>query len=849
MTKTQRRKRRRRGPFLTSKGELSRAARDRQQSRENETPVAREIRMNEDRLRHHRHLDNESVEARENRLNEDLRRHQEFRDNESDEEREQRLEIDRRRHRQVYAEEFIDDYEDNAELREQRRHERQEARFRVRTRHMAAINEDEPEAPVPIYTLGPPQNICNFCDALYWAGETNTQGRFTNCCGWGKVVIPIITEYHPTMVTLLDHRPNDAGHEALRLNFLENIRNYNSILAMAGVQANFDRENFDNRYNNRWRPFVYKVHGAMYYNIPPMFNDELAGRRLQTAQYYMFDSDIANETRINNWRNNNGHCNRLILDRLEQMLHEVNPFTDLFYSNRQVLANLNVENPNSVAMYLIRANLNQLRNEVGVQHIMHREAVGGEIAAVFPDHQGLPLAGINLAVYPRLPNRRERINIRDPNADPLCFPLLFPYGEAGYDERLQHTRAGANNRVTLKEFAAHRLHIRDNNLNLMFETGKLFQEKVVSDYMKVESNNLNWIAQNQTKLRIEEYQGLMDRPGTTYTVENIQVGEGRAYILPATFEGSDRAMKQHYYDAMCLNKKYGSADLFCTKTANPNDPDIQRFLKPGQSFLDRPDICARVAEQRFREFMRDITKRHLLGVVDAFVWVKEYQKRGLPHWHCIFWLSQRDKLESPADIDRFITAEIPDPVTQPELHALVVKYMLHGPCFRNMTCRKNTENCAKGFPKPFAEHTVIRQGKFPQYRRRNNGRFVMKRGHRLTNQHVVPYNPYLLLKYQCHINVELVAFLLCLMYIFKYLCKGNDRVAVQLDRPVLNENVVPFDEPVDNEIPIQRNTNNTADEDEPDDYAPINVDNQVPEIPLRPTREQAYNEIRDYQSK
>ena len=74
-------------------------------------------------------------------------------------------------------------------------------------------------------------------------------------------------------------------------------------------------------------------------------------------------------------------------------------------------------------------------------------------------------------------------------------------------------------------------------------------------------------------------------------------------------------------------------------------------------------------------------------------------------------------------------------------------------------------------------------------------------------------------------------------------------MAVQLDRPVLNENVEPFDEPVDNEIPIQRNTNNTADEDEPDDYAPINVNNQVPEIPLRPTREQAYNEIRDYQSK
>jgi hypothetical protein len=86
----------------------------------------------------------------------------------------------------------------------------------------------------------------------------------------------------------------------------------------------------------------------------------------------------------------------------------------------------------------------------------------------------------------------------------------------------------------------------------MFETGKLFQEKVVSDYMKVETNNLNWYRQNQAQLRIEQYQGLMDRIMTNYNQDNIQLGEVRAFILPSSFEGSDRAMKQHYYDAMAI---------------------------------------------------------------------------------------------------------------------------------------------------------------------------------------------------------------------------------------------------------------------------------------------------------
>lgn len=43
----------------------------------------------------------------------------------------------------------------------------------------------------------------------------------------------------------------------------------------------------------------------------------------------------------------------------------------------------------------------------------------------------------------------------------------------------------------------------------------------------------------------------------------------------------------------------------------------------------------------------------------------------------------------------------------------------------------------------------------------------------LDDRHVVPYNPYLLLKYWCHINVEYVYGQKACKYIFKYLLKGN----------------------------------------------------------------------------
>lgn len=42
----------------------------------------------------------------------------------------------------------------------------------------------------------------------------------------------------------------------------------------------------------------------------------------------------------------------------------------------------------------------------------------------------------------------------------------------------------------------------------------------------------------------------------------------------------------------------------------------------------------------------------------------------------------------------------------------------------------------------------------------------------LNDSHVVPYNPYLLLKFGCHINIEYVFGQKACKYIFKYLLKG-----------------------------------------------------------------------------
>jgi hypothetical protein len=45
---------------------------------------------------------------------------------------------------------------------------------------------------------------------------------------------------------------------------------------------------------------------------------------------------------------------------------------------------------------------------------------------------------------------------------------------------------------------------------------------------------------------------------------------------------------------------------------------------------------------------------------------------------------------------------------------------------------------------------------------------------------VVPYNSYLSLRFNCHINVEVCTFVAAAKYLYKYVYKGHDRAQVDV---------------------------------------------------------------------
>ncbi|XP_056642867.1 uncharacterized protein LOC130449210 [Diorhabda sublineata] len=232
--------------------------------------------------------------------------------------------------------------------------------------------------------------------------------------------------------------------------------------------------------------------------------------------------------------------------------------------------------------------------------------------------------------------------------------------------------------------------------------------------------------------------------------------------------------------------RHGKPDLFITMTCNPRWPEIIDNLGPHQKWENRPDLVCRVFHAKLLELMDDLTQKQIFGVVKNYHYVIEFQKRGLPHAHIVLTMQTDDKVLDVETVDAIVQAYIPDKNTQRILYGLVRDFHVHAPCGQlNMfaKCMMNGQ-CKKFYPKPYRTHTSLHMGgnKRPEYKRPDDGRtiYVDANRCRVTNRRIVPYNAYLLSKYQCHINIEVVGSFYTMKYLHKYIQKGSDSITLRI---------------------------------------------------------------------
>ena len=363
----------------------------------------------------------------------------------------------------------------------------------------------------------------------------------------------------------------------------------------------------------------------------------------------------------------------------------------------------------------------------------------------------------------------------------MAYPLFYPSGKPGWYYGIPHVQEHATAQrttVTLLQFHIFRWADR-GHFNPLLHGGFLTQQKMVDDYLAVESSRLDFIRKNQTKCRVDCLRGLYDhvynQPPQSPQIHN----PGIPFYLPSSFQGSRRNMTEAYHDAMSIVRILGKPDLFVTFTCNEKWPEITSSLKAGQIPSDRPDLLSRVFNIYLKDLIADITGRHVLGRCVSHIYVIEFQKRGKPHAHILLIFDDTDKLRTAADIDSLISAQIPDPQTSPVLHEIVKTKMMHGPCGVLNAANVCMDNgtCPKDFPKSFQPSTSFSDN---GYQRVENDRTVVVKNQELDNRWVVPYNPYLLLRYDAHINVEACVSIKSVKYIYKYVYKGHDSANIEL---------------------------------------------------------------------
>ncbi len=272
-------------------------------------------------------------------------------------------------------------------------------------------------------------------------------------------------------------------------------------------------------------------------------------------------------------------------------------------------------------------------------------------------------------------------------------------------------------KITTREWAYYHTQDKNPTSHALFVYGKrLYQEWVVDQYSKVESQRLFYIRNNQGPLRVAIYGGVANAITNN---DNL----GRLIVLPSSFIGGHRHMAQLYQDSMAIVRQYGKLDLFITMTYNPKWEEIINALKPGEIANDCPDLVTRIFFGKLQHLLDELLKKGIFGKVVANIHVIEWQKRGLPHAHILLILYSDHKPRRPDEYDHMVFAKLPDKDAHPTLFEIVTSCMLHGPCGTiNPHCPCMADIvCSKGYPKAFIEHTTNTTDSYPIYRRRDDG--------------------------------------------------------------------------------------------------------------------------------
>ncbi|KAI9121435.1 hypothetical protein K1719_008468 [Acacia pycnantha] len=412
---------------------------------------------------------------------------------------------------------------------------------------------------------------CQFCGSQMWFAERlkglkkNLVAQFGICCCKGKIIVPLLKRPPEELEQLFFNK--DSLHAK---KFLRNICLYNmfSFTSMGG--------GIDHSINSKGGgPYSFVLSGQNHHLIgsllPPQGNPPVY------AQLYIYDTENEVSNRISTVSHvGGGHLDQSIVEMLKECLDKHNCVVK-HYRNAAEIIKQNVIS--DVSIRLIRSS-----NVIG-QSKQYNMPTTSELAALIVGDFDNSYTKRDIIVK-RQSGSLQRIDELHMAYLPLQYPLLFPYGDNGYDSSNEHAQESLSTTKKKKKLTP--------------------REYMAFCLMRRKSERLDYIRKHQKDLRVDLYSGLTD-----------VVTRGET-------------------DPSSTGQRAGYPDIFLTFTCNPMWPEITRHCeKDGLKPCDKPEILSRVFHMKLDKLMRILKDEKILGSIKADVYIVEFQKRGLPHAHII----------------------------------------------------------------------------------------------------------------------------------------------------------------------------------------------------------------------
>ncbi|CAJ1060221.1 uncharacterized protein LOC121898666 isoform X1 [Xyrichtys novacula] len=297
-----------------------------------------------------------------------------------------------------------------------------------------------------------------------------------------------------------------------------------------------------------------------------------------------------------------------------------------------------------------------------------------------------------------------------------CFPVLFPKGRGTFFDNRKFS-------LTLFRYLSNRLYHADGrfaqNIEFIFYACYMLELHQVMSSVSIALRK-----GKASKVRTKISDVLKDEDNLR---DLLNHDDGYRFLKPV--RGTPAFWQGIQKDLLACLRQLGKPAWFCSFSAadlrwKEYLENILRAEGRTQTFEDlewadkcdllrrNPVLAARMFDYRWHLFLKEVlmSPANPIGKILDYFYRVEFQQRGSPHVHCLFWIENAPVIDVNTDdevvqfIDRYVSCELPN--NTDDLHEVVSSVQQHSKQ-HSKTCKKGGKQCRFNFPKPVSARTFI----------------------------------------------------------------------------------------------------------------------------------------------